>query len=179
MLRRHGMAGSVVVGAALIFAAGCGGAADRPVAAPFAGSASPAASGPSAVPASPASPDPIAVDTQRVCGAIFQTVTEGTSAVGSDLGAMVGHLSAANQSAAGTSRTSALHRLSDLASRVRSTAAPALDPGVRGAAEQTAARMDSLASDPDLLAGVQTTTQVSPVIAKITGAADPLTTACS
>jgi hypothetical protein len=62
---------------------------------------------------------------------------------------------------------------------VRSAAAPALDPGVRTAAEQTAKRLESLATDPNLVSGVKDTTQVTPVIAKITGAADPLTTACS
>jgi hypothetical protein len=162
--------GSGVAAVALVVAAGCGGTA-RPSAAAPSASVAPSASA--------ASPDPATADTRRVCGAIFQTVTEGTSAVGSDLGAMVGHLSGANQSAAGASRDSALHRLSDLAAHVRSTAAPALDPGVRTAADQTASRLEALAADPNLLAGVQSTDQVGPVIAKITGAADPLTTACS
>ncbi len=72
-----------------------------------------------------------------------------------------------------------LRHLSDLAAKIRSTAAPALDPGVRTAAEQAASRLDALAKDPDLLTGVQSTDQLTPVIAKITGAADPLTTACS
>ena len=176
MRRRDGIAGSVGLAAVLIFAAGCG-TASREAADPAPSAAvaavSPAPSG------TPASPDATAADTRQVCGALFQQVTEGTSAVGSDLGAMVGHLSGANPSAAGTSKDSALHKLSDLASHVRAAAAPALDPGVRSAADQTASRLESLAADPSLLAGVQSTDQVSPVIAKITGAADPLTTACS
>ncbi len=176
MRRRDGLAGSVVGAALLIFVAGCGSATGGVVAD---SAASASASSDTASPSAPASPDPTAADTQRVCGAIFQTVTEGTSAVGSDLGAMVGHLSGSNETAAGASRTSALHRLSDLAAKIRTTAAPALDPGVRSAADQTATRLESLANDPDLLTGVKTTDQVSPVIAKITGAADPLTTACS
>jgi hypothetical protein len=170
-----------VAGVTLIIAAGCGGGTGRSTAA-AGGTPAPSTPAASATPsagASAASADPTAGDTQRVCGAIFQTVTEGTSAVGADLGAMVGHLSGANQSAAGASRDSALHRLSELASHVRSTAAPALDAGVRSAADQTASRLESLAADPNLLAGVQGTDQVTPVIAKITGAADPLTTACS
>jgi hypothetical protein len=169
-----------VAAVALILAAGCGDTG-RSTAAP-AGTPAPSTPAASAAPsagASAASADPTAADTRRVCGAIFQTVTEGTSAVGSDLGAMVGHLSGANQSAAGASRDSALHRLSDLAAHIRSTAGPALDAGVRTAADQTASRLDSLVTDPNLLAGVQSTDQVTPVIAKITGAADPLTTACS
>lgn len=166
----------LAAGALAAVAAGCGSTASRPS---TAGTTAPSAPASATSPVSVASADPTAADTRRVCGAIFQTVTEGTSAVGSDLGAMVGHLSGANQSAASASRDSALHRLSDLAAHVRSAAAPALDPGVRAAADQTASRLESLAADPNLLAGVQSTDQVSPVVTKITDAADPLTTACS
>jgi hypothetical protein len=178
--RRWTPAGGVAA-VALIIAAGCGGGTGRSTAAPAGTPApsTPAASATASAGPSAASADPTAADTRRVCGSIFQTVTEGTSEVGSDLGAMVGHLSGANPPAAGASRDSALHRLSDLAAHVRSTAAPALDAGVRTAADQTASRLESLAADPNLLAGVQSTDQVTPVIAKITGAADPLTTACS
>lgn len=174
MRRRDGIAGSVALAAVLIFAAGCGSANQQSTTAP-----APSALATPVRSATPASPDPTAADTKRVCGALFQQVTEGTSAVGSDLGAMVGHVSGANQSAAAASRDSALHKLTDLASRVRAAAAPALDPGLRGAADQTAGRLEALAADPNLLAGVQSPDQVTPVIAKITGAADPLTTACS
>ena len=177
MRRRDGIAGSVGLAAVLVFAAGCGSAGREVSAAPAPSAA--AASVSPAPSATPASPDPTAADTRQVCGALFQQVTEGTSAVGADLGAMVGHLSGANPGAAGTSRDAALQKLSGLASGVRSAGAPALDPGVRNAANQTASRLESLAADPGLLAGVQSTDQVTPVIAKITGAADPLTTACS
>jgi hypothetical protein len=171
MRRRDGIGGSVGLAAVLIFAAGCGSAS--------AGVPAPSALAAPAPSRTPASPDPTAADTARVCGALFQQVTEGASAVGSDLGAMVGHVSGANTAAAGASRDSALHKLTDLATRVRSAAAPAMDPGVRSAANQTASRLESMAADPNLLAGVQSTDQVTPVIAQITGAADPLTTACS
>jgi hypothetical protein len=174
MRRRDGIAGSVGLATVLIFTAGCGTANQGTTKAPAPSAlAAPAPSG------TPASPDPTGADTKRVCGALFQQVTEGTSAVGSDLGAMVGHISGANPSAAGASKDSALHKLTDLASQVRAAAAPALDPGVRNAADQTASRLESLAADPNLLAGVQSPDQVTPVIAQITGAADPLTTACS
>ena len=176
MRRRDGIAGSVGLAAVLIFAAGCGSGGREVSAAPGpSATAAPVSPAPSAT---PASPDPTAADTKQVCGALFQQVTEGTTAVGADLGAMVGHLSA-NPDAAGASKDAALHKLSGLASGVRSAAAPALDPAVRSAANQTASRLESLAADPALLAGVQSTDQVTPVIAKITGAADPLTTACS
>jgi hypothetical protein len=179
MRRRDGIAGSVAVAAALIVVSGCASAPSGSLAAPAAtGSASPGASG-SASPAASPSVDPTAADTHQVCGAIFQTVSEGASAVGTDLGAMVGHMSGANDSAAGASRDSALHKLNDLATQVRSTGAPALDPVVRTASGETADRLQQLATDPNLLAGVRNTDQLAPVLEKITSATNPLTTACS
>jgi hypothetical protein len=123
--------------------------------------------------------DATVADTHQVCGTIFQTVSEGASAVGTDVGAMVGHLSGANNGAAGASRDSALRKLGDLATQVRSTGAPALDPVVRTAAGETADRLQALAADPNLLTGVQNTHQLAPVLQKITTATNPLTTACS
>jgi hypothetical protein len=178
MRRRDGIAGSVAAAAVLIFVGGCGSAPAGTLAAP-AGSASASVASGSASPAASGRADSTAADTQHVCGAIFQTVSEGASAVGTDLGAMVGHMSGANDSAAGTSRESALRRLGDLATQVRSTGAPALDPDVRAAAGQTADRLQALATDPNLLTGVQGTDQLGPVLQKITTATDPLTRACS
>jgi hypothetical protein len=180
MRRRDGIAGSVAVAAVLIFVSGCGSARAGTLAAPAGtGSASPSVASGTASPAVSPSADRTTVDTHQVCGAIFQTVSEGASAVGTDLGAMVGHMSGANDSAAGASRESALHRLGDLATQVRSTGAPALDPDVRTAAGQTADRLQALVSDPNLLTGVKDTNGLGPVLQKITTATDPLTTACS
>jgi hypothetical protein len=178
MRRRDGIAGSVAVAAVLIVLNGCGSASGGSVAAPT-GTAGTAAASASADPSATPSADPTATDTHQVCGAIFQTVSEGASAVGTDLGAMVGHLSGANDSAASASRDSALRKLSDLAAHVRSAGAPALDPVVRTAAGQTADRLQALATDPNLLAGVKDANQLGPVIQKITTATDPLTTACA
>jgi hypothetical protein len=180
MRRRDGIAGSVAVAAVLIFAGGCGSLPAGTLGAPAGTrSASPAVASGSASSAASPGTDPTATDTHQVCGAIFQTVSEGASAVGTDLGAMVGHMSGANDSAAGASRDSALRRLGDLATQVRSTGAPALDPDVRTAAGQTADRLQALATDPNLLAGVKDTDQLGPVLQKITTATEPLTTACS
>lgn len=180
MRRREGIAGSVAMAAVLIVLSGCGSASGGAVAARASAPSSPShvASG-SVSPSASVSADATTADTHQVCGAIFQTVSEGASAVGTDLGAMVGHMSGANDSAAGASRDSALHKLSDLATQVRSTGAPALDPVVRTAAGQTADRLQALATDPNLLAGVKDASQLSPVIKQITTATDPLTTACS
>jgi hypothetical protein len=180
MRRRDGIAGSVAVAAALIFVGGCGSTPAGTLGAPAGtGSASPGVAYGSANPAASASGNPTAADTHQVCGAIFQTVSEGASAVGTDLGAMVGHVSGANDSAAGASRNSALRRLGDLATQVRSTGAPALNPDVRTAAGQTADRLQALATDPNLLTGVKDTEQLGPVLQEITTATQPLTTACS
>jgi hypothetical protein len=179
MRRRDGIAGSVAAAAVLILASGCGSASAGALAAPAdTGPASPSASGSAGRPVSP-SADATTADTHQVCGTIFQTVSAGASAVGTDLGAMVGHLAGANDSAAGASRDSALRRLGDLATRVRSTGAPALDPVVRTAAGETADRLQALAADPNLLTGVQNTDQLAPVLRKITTATNPMTTACS
>jgi hypothetical protein len=180
MRRRDGIAGSVAVAAVLIGLSGCGSAPAGTFAAPASASSVPTGttSGSVAPTASP-SANATTADTHQVCGAIFQTVSEGASAVGTDLGAMVGHISGANDSAASASRDSALHKLSDLATQVRSTGAPALDPVVRTAAGATADRLQALATDPNLLAGVKDTNQLNPVLQRITTATDPLTTACS
>jgi hypothetical protein len=185
MRRRDGIAGSVAVAAVLLVVSGCGSASVGTSAPDARGSAPAAAASGSAAASGPAGPadtpsaDATTADTHQVCGAIFQTVSAGASAVGTDLGAMVGHLSGANDSAAGASRDSALRKLGDLATQVRTAGAPALDPVVRTAAGETADRLQALAADPGLLTGVKEADQLDPVLSKITTATDPLTTACS
>ena len=162
----------IVCGAAataLAIATGCGNVAGAPP-------AGAAATTPAAV---PSSLDPTAADTKKVCAAIFQNITGGYSGIASDLGSMVGHLSESNKPAADASLDSARHKLTTLAAQVRAAAAPALDPGVRTAANQVASQWEAIAADPSTLPSVKTNDQLSPVIAKITGSADPLTAACA
>jgi hypothetical protein len=157
-----------VAAAALAIATGCGNVAGAPQAG--------AAATPGAV---PSSLDPTAADTKQVCAAIFQNMTTGFSGIASDLGSMVGHESQSNKSAADASLASAKQKLTSLAAQVRSTAAPALNPGVRDAANQAASQLEAIAADPNLLPGVKSNDQMSPVIAKITGTTSTLNTACS
>jgi hypothetical protein len=162
----------IVCGAAataLAISSGCGSVAGAP----------PAGAAATTPGAAPSSLDPTAADKQQVCKAIFQNITGGYSGIASDLGSMVGHLSQSNKTAADASLDSARHKLTNLAAQVRNIAAPALDPGVRNAANQTASQWEALAADPNVLPAVKTNDQLSPVIAKITGSADPLTTACA
>jgi hypothetical protein len=158
-----------VAAAALAIGTGCGNVAGAP----------PAGAAATTPAAAPSSLDPTAADTKRVCAAIFQNITGGYSGIASDLGSMVGHLSENNKSAADASLDSARHKLTSLAAQVRTAAAPALDPGVRNAANQTASAWEAIAADPSLLPSVKTNDQLSPTIAKITGSAQPLTTACA
>jgi hypothetical protein len=161
----------IVCGAAataLAISTGCGSVAGAP---PPGAAATPAAA--------PSSLDPTAADTKRVCAAIFQNITGGYSGIASDLGSMVGHLSENNKSAADASLDSARHKLTNLAAQVRTQAAPALNPAVRTAADQAATQWETIAADPSVLPSVKSNDQLSPVIAKITGSANGLTTACA
>ena len=139
----------------------------------------PAPSSPSAWPSAPRSADAVEANTHQVCGTINRAVAAGATAFGTDLGSMVGHLAGANPAAAGKAKSSALHQLTALAATVRSAAAPALDSGVRAAAENTAGSLERIAADPALLAGVRTTADVVPVLTRVTATTDPLTNVCA
>jgi hypothetical protein len=128
-------------------------------------------------PTSPA-PDPTAADTRHVCAEINKAIAQGSSTFGADLGLMTGHLAGGNQAAADEARKSAVRELTSLAGKVRTVAAPALNPAVRAAAGTTAGNLDQVAADPGLLTGVRTIIDVSPVLGRITSTAGPLTGVC-
>lgn len=172
-----GGAALVVAGATLTLITGCGTAAQRGAA----GSAQPGASAAAlaATPApAPSSADPTAANTRQVCDRINLAVTQGATTFGADLGSMTGHLAGGNRGAADESRRSALHELTNLAGRVRSVAARALNPAVRAAAETTASNLDQAAADPGLLSGVKTALDVVPVLSRVTSTATPLMGVC-
>lgn len=174
---RRWYAVGTLAGTMLALVAGCADGTGTPVGGGAVSTPAVAAPTPTAA---PSSPDPgTAADTHRVCDAINQAVAQGASAFGTDLGSMVGHLAGNNRAAAETAKQSALHRLSALAATVRSAAAPAVDPVVRAAAENTAGNLDRVAADPGLLTGVKTVMDMSPVLGRITSAADPLTNVCA
>ncbi len=125
-----------------------------------------------------ASQGPYAANTRDVCGAINAAIAEGVLGFGTDLGTMVGHQDGGNASAAAQAKASAVKHLTDTATKVRTAAKPAQDPAVRAAADATADRFDQYAKDPNLLAGVKTGADVTPLLTKVTQAADPLQKVC-
>ncbi|GAA5184982.1 hypothetical protein GCM10023322_27760 [Rugosimonospora acidiphila] len=158
-------------GAALALVAGCGsgsrdGATVRP-----SQPGGPASSGPPA-------PDPTAADTRTVCVAINQAVAQGATAFGADLGTMVGHLAGGNRAGADAAKRSAMSELGALSGRVRTIAAPALDPALRAAGVSTADNLDHTAADPDLLTAVKTADDLNLVLNRITSTAYPLAAVC-
>ncbi|HEY2673218.1 MAG TPA: hypothetical protein VGJ07_23010 [Rugosimonospora sp.] len=174
-----GAAPALVAGAVSALVAGCDTGTPRSAAgtAPS-GAVAPAAPLTTApAPISP-SPDPTAADTRHVCAEINEAVAQGASTFGADLGLMTGHLAGGNQAAADAARKSAVRELTTLAGKVRTVAAPALNPAVRAAADTTASNLDQVAADPGLLTGVRTIIDVSPVLGRITSTAGPLTGVC-
>jgi hypothetical protein len=69
-------------------------------------------------------------------------------------------------------------RLKTLAGKIRTAAASAEDSEVRAAALQTADQISALASDPALLTGVKSASDLAPVIEKLTRATDEMNKVC-
>jgi hypothetical protein len=113
-----------------------------------------------------------------VCTALNTLVSDGVTRFGTDVGAMVGHLSGGNQPEADKSRASAMGRLTELAGKVRGAGQPAADPTLVHAVGTVADRFGALAADPALLAGVRTVADVAAVNKRVTAATDPLTGVC-
>jgi hypothetical protein len=150
------------------------------------GGGTPSAGGPSSADVS-AQPGPspstsasglVTANTKQVCDAINQAIAEGASAFGSDLGTLAGHLAGGNKAEADKARTTALNRLKTLATKVRAAAAGAEDSEVRAAAQHTADQITALASDPALLSGVRSASDLAPVIEKLTRATDEMNKVC-
>jgi hypothetical protein len=116
--------------------------------------------------------------TRQVCDAINQAVSDGETAVGTDVGSIVGHLAGGNQSEADKAKAAALAHLKEMAGKIRTAGAPAQDPAVRNAVQEAATNLEKLATDPGLLAGVKSAADVTPVIQKVNTAIGHLTTAC-
>jgi hypothetical protein len=127
-------------------------------------------------------PAPAAVassNASQVCGTIIAAVAGDLTAFGTDVGALAGHQSGRNSSAAAKARTAALGRLTTLAGKIRAAGQSASEPAVAMAASTAAANLEQLAADPSLLAGVHAAADVPPVIVRVTSAADPLVNACA
>ncbi|MEN3304918.1 MAG: hypothetical protein V7603_1120 [Micromonosporaceae bacterium] len=144
---------------------------------PSAGGTSPAGA---AVPASPSTRAsvPVTADTRQVCDTINRAIAEGAAAFGGDLGTLAGHLTGGNKAAADKARTSAQGRLRTLATKIRTAAGPADDSEVRAAARHTADQITTLATDPALLSGVRSASDLAPVIEKLTRATDEMNKVC-
>jgi hypothetical protein len=143
------------------------------------GSAAPGAStGGSPSGGTSSSANPNGSNTRQVCDAINQAISDGETAVGTDVGSVVGHLASGNQGEADKAKVAALAHLKEMAGKVRTAGAPAVDPAVRNAAEEAAVGLEKLAADPGLLSGVKSAADVTPVIQKVNTAIGHLTTAC-
>jgi len=146
----------VALGGLALAGAGCGA---KPVPPPAAAPTS----------ASPSS-DPYAANTHEVCATVNQVVADGVARFGSDVGALAGHLTGGNKPEADKARAAALARLKD--------GQPAADPAVAGAVGTVADRLDALAADPTLLAGVKTVADTPAVNKRVTTVTEALTGVC-
>jgi|GEM_PF-6080483 len=113
------------------------------------------------------------------CAALTAAVSSGTVAFGTQAGAMVGHLAGGNTAAAGKARTAAVASLGDLAGRLRVAARPATYAPVLDAADVSARRLEALAADPTLFAGVKTRADLPELINRVSVSVVPLAGACS
>ncbi|OLB80480.1 MAG: hypothetical protein AUI14_06655 [Actinobacteria bacterium 13_2_20CM_2_71_6] len=154
----------VALGGLALAGAGCGA---KPVPPPAAAPTS----------ASPSS-DPYAANTHEVCATVNQVVADGVARFGSDVGALAGHLTGGNKPEADKARAAALARLKDLAGKGRNAGQPAADPAVAGAVGTVADRLDALAADPTLLAGVKTVADTPAVNKRVTTVTEALTGVC-
>jgi hypothetical protein len=165
-----------VLAAALVALAGA--CSSKPSPTPKAGASATGSVAPPAGGVPSGSASALAANTHDVCGAINAKLAEGILTFGNDLGTMVGHLSGSNKAGADQAKAAAIKQLKDLAGNVRTAAKPAQDPAVREAAETTATLLERYAADPALVTGVKTAADVTPLLTKVTHAADALNNVC-
>ncbi|MBO0869323.1 MAG: hypothetical protein J2P15_12230 [Micromonosporaceae bacterium] len=133
-----------------------------------------------APPASPASPArSMSENSRSVCTAVDKAMADGAAAFGNDLGNLVGKLANNNADGAQQLRADAMAQLKTMVTNLKTAAQPAIDPALVAAAKQVARNVEALANDPKLLAGVRTANDLSPVLQRLTRAADPLTGVCN
>jgi hypothetical protein len=136
--------------------------------------------GDSGIPNAAASPArSMSENSRTVCAAVDKAISDGAAAFGNDLGNLVGYLANSDTAKAEQARTDALLQLTVLVGNVKTASQPAVDPALVTATGQVAQNVGALASDRQLLMNIRTSNDLTPILNRLTRAADPLIGVCN